>query len=52
MRKDFGLIMRLAAEVSACMPATAAAEQMYASALNKGHGEEDYSAMLRYMEEL
>ncbi len=51
MRKDFSLIMRMAAELSVPMPATAAAEQMYAAALAQGHNE-DYSVMLQFMEQL
>ena len=51
MRKDFGLIMRLAAELSVSMPSTAAAEQMYTAALAQGH-DEDYSVMLQFMEQL
>ncbi|MBA2395191.1 MAG: NAD(P)-dependent oxidoreductase [Ktedonobacteraceae bacterium] len=51
MRKDFSLIMRIAAELSVPMPATAAAEQMYAAALAQGHNE-DYSIMLQFMEQL
>ena len=51
MRKDFSLILRMAAELSVPMPATAAAEQMYAAALAQGH-DEDYSVMLQFMEQL
>ena len=51
MRKDFSLIMRMAAELSVPMPATAAAEQMYAAALAQGH-DEDYWVMLQFMEQL
>jgi len=51
MRKDFSLILRMAAELSAVMPATAAAEQMYAAALAQGH-DEDYSVMIQFMEQL
>ena len=51
MRKDFSLILRMAAELSVPMPATAAAEQMYAAALAQGHNE-DYSVMLQFMEQL
>ncbi len=51
MRKDFSLILRMAAELSVPMPATAAAEQMYAAALAQGHNE-DYSIMLQFMEQL
>ncbi|GAC1465527.1 MAG: 2-hydroxy-3-oxopropionate reductase [Ktedonobacteraceae bacterium] len=51
MRKDFSLIMRLATELSVSMPATAAAEQMYAAALAQGH-DEDFSVMIQFMEEM
>ena len=51
MRKDFSLIMRLATELSVCMPATAVAEQMYAAALAQGINE-DYSVMLQFMEKM
>ena len=51
MRKDFSLIMRLAAELSVPMPATAAAEQMYAAALAQGH-DEDFSVMIQFMERM
>lgn len=44
MRKDFSLIMRLAAELSVAMPSTAAA-------LAQGH-DEDYSVILRFMEQM
>ena len=51
MRKDFSLIMRLAAELAVSMPATAAAEQMYAAALAQGHYE-DVSVIIQFMQEL
>jgi 3-hydroxyisobutyrate dehydrogenase-like beta-hydroxyacid dehydrogenase len=51
MRKDFSLIMREAAELSVSMPATAAAEQMYAAALARGL-DADYSIMLQFMREM
>ncbi len=51
MRKDFSLIMRLAAELSVSMPATAAAEQMYAAALAQGY-DKDFSVMIQFMEEM
>ncbi|HMK48555.1 MAG TPA: NAD(P)-dependent oxidoreductase [Thermodesulfovibrionales bacterium] len=51
MHKDFGLIMRLATELSVPMPATAAAQQMCA-AQNAIGLEEDYSSTIRLMEEL
>src|SRR2546428_1633662 len=40
MHKDLGLVMRQAAEISASMPATAAAEQMYTAAMAKGQDED------------
>ena len=53
MRKDFGLILRLASELSVTMPATAAAEQMYAAALAQGNGhDEDFSVMMQFMEHM
>lgn len=51
MHKDFGLIMRLAEELSVPMPATAAAQQM-CSAQNAMGLDEDYSSTIRLMEEL
>lgn len=51
MRKDFSLIMREAAELSVSMPATAAAEQMYAAALASGL-DADYSVMLQFMRKM
>jgi len=51
MHKDFDLILAQASEVAAPMPATAAAQQVYTSALMK-EGEEDASAIIQYMEEL
>ncbi|HEX4207290.1 MAG TPA: NAD(P)-dependent oxidoreductase [Ktedonobacteraceae bacterium] len=51
MRKDFSLIMHQAAELSVSMPATAAAEQLYAAALAQGH-DEDYSVMIQFMQQL
>lgn len=51
MRKDFSLILRLAAELSVSMPATAAAEQMYAAAIAQGHSE-DFSVMMQFMEQM
>jgi len=51
MHKDFGLILRQAAEVLVPMPATAAAEQMYTAALAK-EMDEDFSIMIKFMQEL
>ncbi len=53
MYKDFGLILDQAAQLSVPMPATAAAQQIYAAALVAEHGqEEDYSVVMRFMEQL
>ena len=51
MYKDFGLILDQAAELTVPMPATAAAQQMYAAAriLEK---EEDFAVVIRFMERL
>lgn len=51
MAKDFGLILRQAAAVSASMPATAVAQQICAAESAKGL-EEDYSAVAKLMQEL
>lgn len=51
MFKDFGLIMKQAEALAVPMPATAAAHQMYAAAMAKGL-EDDYSVVIRFMEEL
>lgn len=61
MHKDFGLILDEAARLSVPMPATAAAAQMSGAELaasarradrSGGNAEEDYSAVIRLMEEL
>lgn len=51
MYKDFGLILDQAAELTIPMPATAAAQQMYAAAriLEK---EEDFAVVIRFMKRL
>ena len=51
MFKDFGLIMKQAEALAVPMPATAAAHQIYAAAMAKGL-EDDYSVVLKFMEEL
>ena len=51
MHKDLGLVMKEADAVSAAMPATAAAEQMYTAAMAKGK-DEDFSVVIRLMQEL
>lgn len=51
MHKDLGLVIRQAAEISASMPATAAAEQMYTAAMAKGT-DEDFSVVIRFMQQL
>ncbi|GCF07101.1 NAD(P)-dependent oxidoreductase [Dictyobacter arantiisoli] len=50
-RKDLGLIAELASQRSVPMPATSAAEQMYAAALAQGHTE-DFSVMTQFMSRL
>ncbi len=49
--KDFGLILSEATEISVSMPATAAAQQMYAAAIAKGM-DDDFSIMIKFMEQL
>jgi 3-hydroxyisobutyrate dehydrogenase-like beta-hydroxyacid dehydrogenase len=51
MYKDFGLILEEAAEQSVPMPTTAVARQICAAEMVKGF-EEDYSAVIRLMEQL
>ena len=51
MYKDFGLVLEEAAERAVPMPVTAVARQMCAARMAKGH-EEDYSAVIRLMEDL
>ena len=52
MRKDLGLVMREANELSVPMPCTAAAEQMYTAAMAKKQTDEDFSVVIRFMREL
>jgi len=51
MHKDFSLVLSQAYDVSVSMPATAAAQQMYAAAMAKGM-DADFSIMIKFMEEL
>jgi 3-hydroxyisobutyrate dehydrogenase len=51
MHKDFGLVLRQAAELSVPMPATAAAEQMSAAAMARGI-DDDFSIVIKLMKEL
>jgi 3-hydroxyisobutyrate dehydrogenase-like beta-hydroxyacid dehydrogenase len=51
MRKDMGLMLRMAAELGVPMPATAICEQMVTAEKAKGL-DEDYSAVMKLMEEL
>lgn len=51
MNKDFGLILKLAAEVGARMPATRAAYEINATESEQGK-EEDFSAVILQMEQL
>ena len=50
MNKDFRLILQLAGEVGAAMPATSAAFEVNAATLGK-HADLDFSAVVEYMEE-
>lgn len=52
MHKDFSLVLDMAYQISVAMPASAAAQQMYAAAQAKGMGASDFSVMLQFMEEL
>src|SRR5947209_3022428 len=51
MHKDFSLVLSQAYDVSASMPATAAAQQMYSAAMAKGR-DADFSIIIQFMEEL
>jgi 3-hydroxyisobutyrate dehydrogenase len=51
MHKDFGLIAQMAQDLKVPMPATVAAEQMYAGALAR-HEEADFSVMLAFMRDM
>lgn len=51
MNKDFLLILQLAAEVDAAMPATAASLQMNSQAMAT-YAEQDFSVVMKLMEEL
>ncbi len=51
MHKDFSLVLSRAYDLSVSMPTTAAAQQMYTAALSKGM-DEDFSIMIKFMEEL
>jgi 3-hydroxyisobutyrate dehydrogenase-like beta-hydroxyacid dehydrogenase len=51
MRKDIGLILRLAQTLSVPLPALAAAQQVYAIA-DASNPEEDFSAAVKAMERL
>jgi len=51
MHKDFSLVLSRAYDLSVSMPTTAAAQQMYTAAMSKGR-DEDFSIMIKFMEEL
>ncbi len=51
MHKDLSLVLSRAYDVSVSMPTTAAAQQMYTAAMAKGM-DEDFSIMIKFMEEL
>jgi 3-hydroxyisobutyrate dehydrogenase-like beta-hydroxyacid dehydrogenase len=50
--KDLGLVRRLATQVSTSMPATAAAEEMYAAAVAHGYDSADFSVMMKFMDQM
>ncbi len=50
MRKDLRLMGQLAADVRIALPVTEAIEQMFAQAESAGLSEQDYSAILGYLE--
>ena len=51
MRKDFGLILDQAAKQGISMPLTAAAQQVFLLAAAGSDTDEDFSAVVRYMEQ-
>lgn len=51
MNKDFRLILQLADDVAAVMPATSASLQINSEALN-AHDDQDFSVVTRFMEQL
>ncbi len=52
LHKDLRLALQLAARHSVPMPAASAAHQMYSAELARGAEEEDYSAIIRLMQQL
>jgi len=52
MRKDFELMLEAGAELGVPLPTIAAARELYVAAQARGYGEQDYSAVVRYLEEL
>ena len=52
IHKDYRLILDEAYAAAVPMPATAVAQQVYAAAAAQGMDEEDFSVMIRFMEEL
>jgi 3-hydroxyisobutyrate dehydrogenase len=51
MHKDLSLVLSRAYDLAVSMPTTAAAQQMYTAAMAQGM-DEDFSIMIRFMEEL
>jgi len=52
MRKDFELMLEASAELGVPLPTIAAARELYVAAQARGYGEQDYSAVIRFLEEL
>jgi 3-hydroxyisobutyrate dehydrogenase-like beta-hydroxyacid dehydrogenase len=51
-RKDMNIVMQSAHELGLCLPATAAATQMFNAMVGSGLGDEDSVAMLKLLETL
>src|SRR6266478_6888180 len=52
LHKDLGLALELAAENSTSLPITALARQLYEMARAAGYGREDYTALLKVLENM
>ena len=51
-QKDMNIVMQSAHQLGLCLPATAAAAQMFNAMVGSGLGEEDSIAMLKLLERL
>jgi 3-hydroxyisobutyrate dehydrogenase len=50
MRKDVRLALETAAELGVSMPAVEAVKRVFDASMEEGHGEEDFSAIIRHLE--